>query len=171
MCDWKINERSMSLYKISIIRLFNLQLSDTSSICSELCWIPKFCYALLSISHNILYFFFKPFFFYQIFSLFTFQMLSPFPFSRPKPPTLAPFPCSPTHPLPLPGLVSPLYWSIKPSQDQGPLLPLMTDQVILCHICSQSHESHQVFSLVGGLVPESSEGTGWFILLFLLLGC
>jgi hypothetical protein len=29
------------------------------------------------------------------------------------------------------------------------------------------HESHHVFSLVGGLVPGSSAGTGWFILLFL----
>jgi hypothetical protein len=32
-------------------------------------------------------------------------------------------------------------------------------------------ESHHVFSLIGGLVPGSSGGTGWFILLFLLWGC
>jgi hypothetical protein len=28
-----------------------------------------------------------------------------------------------------------------------------------------------VFSLVGSLVPGNSEGTGWFVLLFLLWGC
>jgi hypothetical protein len=33
----------------------------------------------------------------------------------------------PTHPLLLPGPGIPLHWGIKPSQDQGPLLPLMTD--------------------------------------------
>ena len=30
-------------------------------------------------------------------------------------------------------------------------------------------ESHHVFSLIGGLVPGSSGGTGWFILSFLVL--
>ena len=39
----------------------------------------------------------------------------------------SPSPCSPTHPLPLPGPGIPLYWVIEPSQDQGPLLPLMTN--------------------------------------------
>jgi hypothetical protein len=37
-----------------------------------------------------------------------------------------PSPCSPTHPLPLPGPGIPLYWGTDPSQDQGPLLPLIT---------------------------------------------
>jgi hypothetical protein len=32
-----------------------------------------------------------------------------------------------THPLPLPGPGIPLYWGKEPSQDQGHLLPLMTD--------------------------------------------
>jgi hypothetical protein len=36
-------------------------------------------------------------------------------------------PCSPTHPHPLPGPGIPLHWGIETSQDQGPLLPLMTD--------------------------------------------
>ena len=36
-------------------------------------------------------------------------------------------PCSPTHPLQLPGPGIPLYWGIEPSQDQGPLLPLMAN--------------------------------------------
>jgi hypothetical protein len=47
--------------------------------------------------------------------------------------------CSPTHPLPPshPGI--PLHWGIEPPQAQGPLLPLMSNKVILCHIRSQSH--------------------------------
>jgi hypothetical protein len=35
--------------------------------------------------------------------------------------------CSPTYPLPLPGPGITLYWGIEPLQDQGPLLPLMTN--------------------------------------------
>jgi hypothetical protein len=69
-------------------------------------------------------------------------------------------PCSPTHPLLFPGHGIPLHWGIEPSQDQGPLLPLMTNKAILCYICTWSHESHHVFSLVDGLVPESSGSTG-----------
>jgi hypothetical protein len=68
-------------------------------------------------------------------------------------------PCSPTHPLLLPGLGIPLHW-VMPSQDQGPLLPLMSYKTILCYVCSWSHKSHHVYSLVGGLVPGSSGGTG-----------
>ena len=112
------------------------------------------------------------FLFYQIFSLFTFQMLSPFLASPQKISFPLPAsPCSPTHPLLLPGPGIPLCWGIEPSQDQGPLLPLMTDQANLCNICKQSHESHHVFSLIAGLVPGSSGGPGWFILLFLLGDC
>jgi hypothetical protein len=52
----------------------------------------------------------------------------PFPNFLSKNPLSSPlFPCSPTHPLLLPGIGIPLYWGIEPSQDQGPLLPLMTD--------------------------------------------
>jgi hypothetical protein len=74
--------------------------------------------------------------------------------------------CSPTHPLlfPCPGI--PLHWGIKPSQDQGLFLPVMTNKAILCYICSWSHGSLRVYSLFGGLVPGSSGGTGWFILLY-----
>jgi hypothetical protein len=59
------------------------------------------------------------------------------------------------HPLlpPPPGI--PLYWGIEPSQDQGVLLTLMPNKAILCHICSWSHESLNVYPLVGGLVPGS----------------
>jgi hypothetical protein len=48
-----------------------------------------------------------------------------FPSENPLSPPVSP--CSPTHPLLLPGPGIPLYWGIEPSQDQGPLLPLMTD--------------------------------------------
>jgi hypothetical protein len=47
----------------------------------------------------------------------------------------------------------------------------MSYKAILYYICSWSHESLLVYSLVGGLVPGSSGCTGWFILLFLLWGC
>ena len=81
-----------------------------------------------------------------------------------------PSPCSPTHPLPIlcPGI--PLHWGIEPSQDQGPLLPFMSDKAIFCYICGWSHGSLHVYSLVGGLVPGNSGDTGWFILWFLLWG-
>ena len=58
----------------------------------------------------------------------------------------------PTHSL-LPGIH--LHWGIKPPQDQAPLLPLMSNKAILCHIHCKSHESFYVYSLVGGPVPAS----------------
>ena len=68
-------------------------------------------------------------------------------------------PCSPTHPLPLPCPVIPLHWGIEPSQDQGPLLPLMSNKVILYFMCGWSHCSLQVYALVHGLVPGKSGST------------
>jgi hypothetical protein len=87
--------------------------------------------------------------FFFFFSLFTFQMLSPFLISPLKTPYPIPLP------LPCPGIT--LHWGIKPSQDQGPLLPLMSDKAIFCYICSWS--------------PGNFGGTTWFVLLFLLWGC
>jgi hypothetical protein len=102
-------------------------------------------------------------------------MLSPFPISHP-PNSLFHLPHScfyehvplHTHPLPPPCPQIPLYWGIKPSQDQGPLLPLMPDKAILCYICSWSCGSLHVYSWVGGLDPGSF---GWLTLLFFLWGC
>ena len=84
-------------------------------------------------------------------------------------------------PFPLPLLTNPptpfsLSWhsptlDIKPSQDQGLLHTLMSNKTILCYIFSQSHASLCVYFLFGGLLCERSDGTGWLILLFLLLGC
>jgi hypothetical protein len=60
-------------------------------------------------------FYLVPFIFFKIFSLFTFQMLSPFlvcpskiSYSLPPPPDP-----QPTHSIPGPGI--PLYWGIEPS--------------------------------------------------------
>jgi hypothetical protein len=65
--------------------------------------------------------------FIDIFFIYTLNAI-PFTGSLSKNPLSAPSsPCSPTQPLQLPDPGSPLYWGIKPSQDQGPLLPLMTD--------------------------------------------
>ena len=56
------------------------------------------------------------------------------------PPSLLQRRCSPIHQLTPASLPSHfLHWGIKPSQDQGPLLPLMPDKSILCYICSWSH--------------------------------
>jgi len=64
-----------------------------------------------------------------------------------------------------------LHWGIEISQDRWPLLSLMTDNTILCYICSWRHVSLRVFSLVGGLVRRSFGGSGGLILLFFLWGC
>ena len=98
-------------------------------------------------------------------------MLPPFlvaPLETPYPSSL-PLPLwgwSPTYPLlpPSPGI--PLHWGIEASQDQGSLLPLMSDKVILCYICDWSQGSLHVYFLVGGLVPGGPGGSGWLILLF-----
>jgi hypothetical protein len=89
------------------------------------------------------------------------------------------FPSENLYPIPSPLLTNPPtpasmschFPSLGHSQNQGPLLPLMSNKAILCYICSWSYESLHVYSLVGGLVPGSSGGTGWFILLFLLWSC
>ena len=49
-------------------------------------------------------------------------------------------------------------WGFKPPQDQGPSLPFMSDKAILYYVCIWSHGALHVYSLVGGLVSESS---GW----------
>jgi hypothetical protein len=77
-----------------------------------------------------------------------------------NPPSHSPSPClyegapPPTHSCP--GIL--LHWGIEHPQAQGPLLPLMSNKAIFCHICGQHHGSLHVYSLVGGLVPGSSRG-------------
>ena len=79
-------------------------------------------------------------------------MLSPFPVSPPG----SPYPIFPppaslrvlTHPLPPPYSGIPLHWGMEPSQEQGPLFPLMPNKAILCYIRSWSHGTLHVYSLI-----------------------
>jgi hypothetical protein len=115
------------------------------------------------------------FLFYCLFYLFTFQMWPLYPVSPPQIPY-----CLPTSPVSMRLLPHPLSHSHISAlaftcagpltQDQGDPLPQMPDKVILCYICSWSHRSLHVYSLVGSLVPGSFGGTGWLILFF-LWGC
>ena len=101
-------------------------------------------------------------------------MLTPFlvsPLKKKKKPTPFPNPL-----LTSPSIPASLFWPSPTPGHQvftGPraLLSLMFHKTIFCYICSWSHGSLHVYSLVGGLVPGSSGGTGWFVLLFLLWGC
>jgi hypothetical protein len=112
-----------------------------------------------------------------IFLLFTFQIF--FPISRSTfwklpIPFLLPQPllgCSSTHPLPssCPGI--PLHWSIEHLQSWGPLLPLMSNKAIFCHIRVQHHGLIHVYSLVGGPVPGSSGEYGLLTLFLSPWGC
>jgi hypothetical protein len=108
-------------------------------------------------------------------TLFTFQMLSPFPTSPTETTYTIPLPmllcCS--HPLLPPCPPIALHLGIELSQHQGPLLPMLPDKAILCYICGWTHISLHVYSLNGGLVSERSEGLIFFFfkLLFFLWGC
>ena len=94
-------------------------------------------------------------------------MLFPFPVSHStnSHPIPLPFaskrllPHPPTHlHLPHPSSI-PFLWGINPPQDPVIFLPLRPDEAIQCNICRWSHGPAHVYSLVGGLVPESSEGS------------
>jgi hypothetical protein len=113
--------------------------------------------------NSFLFSFLGDYYFYWIFSLFKFQMLSPFPVSSPKtpynilhppasmrviPPPICTFP--PTHS----GIT--LHSGINSTQDQGSFSPLMPNKAILCYICSRNHGSSHVYSLVGGSDHGSS---------------
>ena len=90
--------------------------------------------------------------FYQIFSLFTFQILSrKFPI---------PSPCSapqPTHSHVL-ARAFPCTGAYKVCKTKGHLFPMMANQAIFCYICSQRHEL-QGYWLVHNVDPFSSLGT------------
>jgi hypothetical protein len=57
---------------------------------------------------------------------------------------------------------NPPHRGIEPSQDQGSLLPLITNLAILWYRCCWSSETLSVYSLVGGLVPWTSWGN-WLV--------
>jgi hypothetical protein len=67
----------------------------------------------------------------------------------------------------LPALAFPYTGESNLHRTKG-LSPIDANKAILCYICGWSHGSLHVYSLVGGLVPGSSGGSGWFILLFFL---
>ena len=103
--------------------------------------------------------YFLAFFFYWVFIYLHFKcyLLSQFPLQKPSIYPIFPLPASmrglphpPTHshhPATLPPYPSiPLHKGIEPFQDQELLLPLMSDKVILCYICIQSHGSFRVYS-------------------------
>ena len=68
------------------------------------------------------------------------------------------FPCSPINHL---WHSCPLYWCMKPFQDQWPLLSLMSKKAIICCLWIWSHGQHHVYYLVDVFVPGSSESAGW----------
>jgi hypothetical protein len=107
-------------------------------------------------------------FFIYISNVFPFPDLS---FENPPSPCLYYSAPPPTNSLPssCPGI--PLHLGIEHPQAQGPLLLLMSNKAILCHICGQSHRSLHVYYLVGGSVPGSSRRSGLLTLLFLPWGC
>ena len=76
----------------------------------------------------------------------------------------------PTHPTLLSWHGIPLQRGSKPSQDQRTLLSVIFEKSILCYICSWSHGSLHMYSLVGGLVPWRSGVTRCFLLLFQFMG-
>jgi len=75
----------------------------------------------------------------------------------------------PIHTLLLPCPPIPLHRGIQPAFI-GPRASPPID-AWKTYICSLSYVSLYVYSLVGGLVPGSSGGSGWLILLFFLWGC
>ena len=107
------------------------------------------------------------FFFYWIFSLFAFQMLSLFLFHLQKLPRssllLLLYESVPVYNHPQPPHYPGITLEYQPSQDHGPLLPLKPYKAIVCFICNQSHGFLHVYSLFGCLVPRSSESSGWLL--------
>ena len=115
-----------------------------------------------------IYFFFCFFFFIGYFILLHFKCYPPCQFSLCKTLLLWESFANPHTPASLP-YHSPT-WGIESPRDQGPFLPLMPDEAIVCYISSWSHGFLHVYSLVGGLVTGSSVGSSWLILFF-LWGC
>jgi hypothetical protein len=123
---------------------------------------PWWTVSLQTVSRGNPFSIFKKIFLLDIFFIYISNVIL-FPgFSSENPLSHPCYPCSPT-PLPLICSGISLQQGIKPSQDQGSLLPLMSNKAILCYTCSWSYESLHVYSLVGGLVPGSFGGAGCHI--------
>jgi hypothetical protein len=128
-------------------------------LCFILCFKVAFCFLFIG------------YFLYLYFKSYHLSLPPEVSYSIPPPPaSMRVFPNPPTHPFRHFCPPISLHWAIEPSQDRGPLLPLMPNKAILCYIYGWSHGTLHVYSLVGGLVPGSSGGSGWLILFF-LWGC
>jgi hypothetical protein len=110
--------------------------------------------SILKFLHELYYDHIFPFLFLlDIFFIYISNFI-PFPhFPSENPLSHAPSPCSLTHPLLLSCPRIPLHWGIEPSQDQGPLLSLMSHKAILrfniiiirdfnIHFYHLTHQSH-----------------------------
>jgi hypothetical protein len=135
-------------------------LNDLHNLCGSCLYgiiMEKACILKSQNSLELLILFFLGYFIYLHFKCCPFPG---FPSANPYPMPPAPFfyegTPPPTYPLLTHHPSIPLCWGIKPAQDQGPLFSLMPGKAILCYICSWSHESFNVYSLVCCLVPESS---------------
>ena len=126
--------------------------------------IMKYLQGSNNLNQVSLYFFIK-YLLYLNFKCFTLSSSSPPETSYPIPPCI--FEGAPllTHPLLASCPNIPLHWGIDHPQAKGPLLPLISNKAIFCHICGWSHRSLHVYSLVGGPIPGSSEEFGRLTLL------
>ena len=105
-----------------------------------------------------------------------FKCYPPFQIPLHKPPVTFNFPLPllgcflPTHP-PIPASASqhsPTLVTETPQEKVVHLSEMPCKESVLCYKCSGSHGSLHVYSLVGSLVPGSSD---WLILLFFLWSC
>ena len=145
---------------LHIVIHFQATLSDKVTCLPD----ESFPWTLVCSSLSLLYcfFFFELHFFIGYLIYLHFKCYPLRGFSPGKPLS---FPCYPslyegapplTHALLPHHTAIPLHWEIELSQDQGPPLLLMLNKAVLCYICSWSHGSFHVYSLLGGLVPGSS---------------
>jgi hypothetical protein len=121
------------IYLFVILSFFSCDTQEFNEI-SLVSWrlrelFSRYCYLnifFLQLTYLIIFSnFFIRYFVYLHFKCYPLSWFTPLPWKLTShPPTL----CSPTHLLPLPCSGIPLHWGIEPSQDQRPLLPLMTDK-------------------------------------------
>jgi hypothetical protein len=134
-----------------------VQLEIGMVILLEVLILDRFVLAILGF---FIFFIWRWVFLNCILYLFKFQMLSAFPVSPLETPSHL---LSPIHPLTpsCPGI--PLHWGIEPSQDQGPLLPLMPNKAIFWYICGWSHGcSMCILWLVVSFLGALKDLVGWY---------
>jgi hypothetical protein len=164
---YRKSRRKLSYYKTGL-RLHLLSKTHTHTHKEEERKNYNFCFRVKKSQCFLTFQSYFYFIFSWIFSLFTFQMFSPFQVS----PSEAPFSLllprwrySPTYPLPSSYPGTPLHWGIEHPQAREPFLLPMYNKAIFCQICGQRHGSLYVYSLVGGPVPRSSGRSGLLTLL------